>query len=318
MKTKTPPTAFTPPKRTLRDYGYVSFTGACMGAADVVPGVSGGTMAFILGIYEELLAAIKSVNLALLQKALRLDFRGCFEQVPWRFLLALLIGLGASALSLVHAVSYLMDHHEPMLFAFFFGLVLASIAILARQIRWSGGSVLAIIAGTAFAWAFVTLAPHQIESTPLVLFFSGMIAIMAMILPGISGSFLLLILGQYKFIVDSAKNLDVVALLPALLGMVIGLMGFSRILSWCLARYHNLMIALLTGFMVGSLRKIYPFKEVLETLTKKEGEVVVVRDRLIAPALSDPALWQALGLAVLGMGTILLIDHIHRKKSAVV
>lgn len=304
------------------DLPYVFFTGICMGAADVVPGVSGGTMAFIMGVYERLLDAIKSFNLELLKKLLRFDLRGCFEQVPWKFILALVGGIGVSVLSLVHLVTHLMEHHQAHLFAFFFGLVVASILLLGRQLQWRATALMAGLAGAVAAWLFVTLSPQEMPAQPLYLFFAGMIAIMAMILPGISGSFLLLILGHYLTITTAVKNLkdpsewghSVQILLPVALGAAIGLMGFSRVLSWCLNRYHTVMVALLTGFMVGSLRKIYPFKEAVTSMTKEDGEVVVLVDRMVLPDFSSTDFWISVVLAGVGMASILVIDRIHQSR----
>lgn len=303
-------------ERTPKDYAYIGFAGMTMGAADVVPGVSGGTMAFIMGIYQELIEAIKSFNVELAKKALRFDVKGVFDHVPWRFLLALGSGLVLSVLSLAHAVTYLLDHHQSLLYAFFFGLVAASIVAIGKDLQWSATTLGGLVAGTLVAYWIVGLVPSNAPHSPLILFFSGMVAISAMILPGISGSFILLILGQYAYVIGAVKELDVITLLPFALGCGLGLMAFARILSWLFVHYEQLTMTLLVGFMLGSLRKIWPFKLTLETMIDRHGDEVPMVQQNVLPDFSSSEPWIALGLAVLGFVLILGLNRLRYRETA--
>lgn len=303
-------------ERTAADYAYLSFTGLTMGAADVVPGVSGGTMAFIMGVYQELINAIKSFNVELARKALRFDLEGVFEQVPWRFLLALGSGIAVSIMSLAHLVSWLLEHHQPRLYAFFFGLVLASIVAVSRGVKWSPATAVGLLAGSIFAYWIVGLVPVETPKDPLTIFLSGTVAISAMILPGISGSFILLILGQYAYILGAVKGLDIAVLLPFVAGCAVGLMAFSRVLSWLFVNFEQLTITLLVGFMIGSLRKIWPFKETVETMVDRHGDTVPKVQHNLWPDPASPEAWWALGLAVFGFVLILGLDRLRQRLEA--
>ncbi len=300
--------------RTPKDYAYLGLTGMTMGAADVVPGVSGGTMAFIMGIYQELIQAIKSFDVELAKKALRFDVKGVLEHIPWRFLLALGIGIGLSVVTLAHAVTYTLENHRNLLYAFFFGLVAASIVAIGRDVQWSVRAFLALVAGTLAAYWIVGLVPSNAPNTPLILFLSGMVAISAMILPGISGSFILLILGQYAYVINAVKNLEVITLLPLALGCGLGLMAFARILSWLFAHYEQITMTLLVGFMLGSLRKIWPFKVTLETMIDRHGEEVPILEKNVLPDFSTSEPWIALGLAIVGFVLILGLNRLRYRE----
>ena len=300
--------------RTPKDYAYIGLTGMTMGAADVVPGVSGGTMAFIMGIYQELIQAIKSFDVELAKRALRFDVKGVLDHIPWRFLLALGIGIGLSVVTLAHAVTYMLENHQNLLYAFFFGLVAASIVAIGRDVKWSVRTFLALVAGTLAAYWIVGLVPSNAPNTPLILFLSGTVAISAMILPGISGSFILLILGQYAYVISAVKDLDVITLLPLALGCGLGLMAFARILSWLFAHYEQITMTLLVGFMLGSLRKIWPFKVTLETMIDRHGEEVPILEKNVLPDFSTSEPWIALGLAVLGFVLILGLNRLRYRE----
>lgn len=299
-----------PSERSLKDYAYVTVTGMAMGAADVVPGVSGGTMAFIMGVYQELVDAIKSFDLELAKKALRFDLRACFDHVPWRFLLALGLGLAVSILSLAHLVTWLLEHHQPLLYAFFFGLVLASIVLVGKEMEWSGATLAGLVVGTGIAYWIIGLVPVAASHGPVTTFFSGMVAISAMILPGISGSFILLILGQYAHVLEAVKSLDILTLLPFAAGCGLGIMGFSRVLSWLLLHHYRPTITLLVGFMLGSLRKIWPFKVTVETRIDRHGDVVPLVQHNLLPDPSATETWIALGLAILGFVVIVILGRL--------
>ncbi len=296
--------------RTSRQSLRLFFTGIAMGTADVIPGVSGGTMAFILGIYEDLLNAIKSFNLDVARLALQFKFRAILEQVPWRFLLILLSGIGLAFFSLAHVVGWMLEYYPEFLFSFFFGLILASILAVGAMVRWLPRAVIAFIAGTIVAYLIVGLVPLDISHDPLTLFFSGAVAIMAMILPGISGSFILLILGQYEFVIEAVRSVDIVTIALVGTGCVVGIIGFSRVLSWLLRHYHQATIAVLVGFMLGSLRKIWPWKEVIATRIDRHGETVPLIERNILPNFASQEFVIALMLCILGFLIVTILDHL--------
>ncbi len=294
------------PTQSLRLF----FTGIAMGTADVIPGVSGGTMAFILGIYEDLLNAIKSFNLEVARLALQFNYREVLEQIPWRFLLILLSGIGLAFFSLAHVVGWMQNNYPEFLFAFFFGLILASILAVGAMVRWLPRAVIAFIVGTIMAYLIVGLIPLDISHDPLTLFFSGMIAIMAMILPGISGSFILLILGQYDFVIEAVRSFDIVSILFVGAGSIVGIVGFSRVLSWLLRHYHQATVATLVGFMLGSLREIWPWKEVIATRINRHGETVPLIERNILPNFASQEFVIALMLCILGFLIVTVLDHL--------
>lgn len=307
------------PKRGIRENLYLMFVGICMGAADIIPGVSGGTMAFVMGIYEELLDAIKSFNVRLIRLVLRFRIKECFAHVPWRFLIVLgssiLITLKLLA-GVVHGV--LVDPvGRIFLYAFFFGLVLASIITLSRHFKWNLSAVISFVVGTVAAWFIVGLVPAEMPHTAPYLFFSGVIAIMAMILPGISGSFILLILGQYAFVVEALKDFDLKVIFIFASGAAVGLLGFARVLSWLLKHYHVITIASLIGFMTGSLRKIWPFKDAAATTYVKDhhGDMIPIAEPNRMPDFSGSEWWIALGLAVLGVVIIFILETVNAQMS---
>jgi len=292
------------PARGLKHYLYTAFTGLTMGAADVVPGVSGGTMAFIMGIYEELVDALKTFNWRLLLLLVRLRFRDAVAAIPWRFLVVLGAGIAVSVLVLAGPVGWLLDHHPVPLFAFFLGLVLASIVTVAAELRWSVTAVACLLLGAGTAYWLVGLVPAVMPHDAVTLFLSGAAAVTAMILPGISGSFILLVLGQYEFAIDAIRDRDFLAILPLAKGAICGILPFVRILSWLLRRHHEITLALLVGFMAGSLRKVWPFKAAAPSL----GEGPVLQDVNVLPS-ADGTFWLALGLCVLGF---LLVFSLNR------
>ena len=255
---------------------WVFFTGLCMGAADVVPGVSGGTMAFIMGVYQHLIDAIKSVDAHFAQLLTKLDIKRAFEHINGTFLLALGSGIVVAVLVLSGGVEWALHNQRTLLFAFFFGLVVASIVSLGSKISWGSSQLAWFVVGAIAAWLLVGILAKPTPNEPWMAFVAGGIGITAMILPGISGSFILLILGQYGNIISAINDLkggDLGALgtlVPFGLGMVIGIMLFSRVLSWLLHRYYFATVAVMTGFIAGSLRKIWPFKgDVIQSLREE-------------------------------------------------
>lgn len=302
------------PMQSLRLF----FTGVAMGIADVIPGVSGGTMAFILGIYEDLINAIKSFNLDVIKLLAQFRFREVLNRVPWLFLIVLLSGIGAAFFSLAHAVSWLLEHQPIFLFSFFFGLILASIIAVGAVVRWSAATFGALLVGTVVAYLIVGLVPLDMPHDPITLFMSGAVAIMAMILPGISGSFILLILGQYEYVINAVKSFDVLTLASVGLGIVVGITTFARVLSWLFKHYEQITIAVLVGFMAGSLRKIWPWKEVLETRVDRHGEVVPLVERNVLPDFASQQFLVALGLCLVGFVIVTFLDHLQSGANPVV
>ncbi len=292
----------------------VFLRGVLMGAADIVPGVSGGTMAFITGIYDSLLNSIRSFDLALLGKLLRLDIAGAWQHVNGGFLLALLAGIATSIFSLAQVVSWVLVHHPVPLWAFFFGLILASaLALLGEVERWSAVPLLSLVAGGAIA-LFIALSPVVSLDIGLPgVFLAGFVAICAMILPGISGSFILVLLGMYGTVLVAIKSLDLVFIAVFAMGAGSGLLCFSRLLHWLLHRFHQPTMAVLTGFLFGSLAIVWPWKRALAWVENSHGERVPARQIPVTPTDfqvytgQEPQLWFCLGLMLLGFGLVWLI-----------
>jgi putative membrane protein len=291
-----------------------------MGAADVVPGVSGGTIAFITGIYEELINSIKSANLNAFKLLLTGKFTAFWTAINGTFLLSVFLGIGISIFSLAKGLEFLLNNFPILVWSFFFGLIVASAIYVARTIKkWNFGTITAGIFGTVIAYFITIISPAEANTTYLFIFLSGSIAICAMILPGISGSFILVLLGMYKFILEAVGNLEIAVILTFMLGAAIGIIAFSNVLSWLLKKYHNITIAVLAGFMVGSLNKVWPWKEVTETLTDHHGELKTISDRNILPETfeqitgNEALLMGAILCAILGFAIIFVIEGLSKK-----
>jgi len=289
-----------------------------MGAADVVPGVSGGTIAFISGIYEELIASINKVNLKTFGILKNEGLNAMWKSVNGNFLLSLLIGIGLSVVSLAKIIRHLLETQPILIWSFFFGLVLASIFYVGKQItKWSLINIIFMIVGAVTAFYITTLTPQTSEVSYPYVFLSGALAICAMILPGISGSYILLLLGMYKPVLDAIHEKDIKILGVLMLGAVIGLLSFSRLLKWLFDHYENLTLATLTGFIIGSLNKIWPWKEVIssEIINGKEK---ILQDKSVSPFAynGDSQLIWALLLAAAGVGFILLLERLAMDKKS--
>jgi putative membrane protein len=301
------------PGSGTRRWPYLLGCGLAMGSADVVPGVSGGSMAFILGIYGQLLEAVAGFDLELLALLRRGQWGAAAARVHLDFLVPLLAGLLGAVLILVRPITWLYANQPELLFALFFGLILGSIVLIARHAHWGRSGLVAMAAGVIGALLLVTRVPVTMPHDPFTIFWSGAVAIMAMILPGVSGSFLLLVLGQYQHVMEAVKGLDLATLVPFAAGCAVGLMVFVRLLRWLLARWHGQTVALLVGFMAGSLWKIWPFRQVLETATNAKGKVVVLRDALAAPG-SGGELAAALLLAALGVALVVGLERLQQRR----
>ncbi len=295
-----------------------------MGIAEVIPGVSGGTIAFITGIYERLINVIKNV----LGPEIFLAFReeglmGAWKRIDATFLLTLLFGMVLGIGVGVFGVSHLLAHYPVLLWAFFFGLIVASAIYIGRLVnRWSFREVSFLVAGTVIAFIITVATPAQGSAEPWFVFLAGAIAISALILPGISGSFMLLLMGMYTLIIPTLKRfLETfdTALLGTLiffgLGCLTGLASFARLLSWTFRRYRDLTLATLTGFMLGSLNKIWPWRNVLSYRTNSSGEEVPFLERSVWPGAYDgePMVFGALFLMLAGVGIVFLLDWYDRQ-----
>ena len=246
-----------------------------MGAADAVPGVSGGTIAFISGIYEELISTISGVNLSLFKTLKDDGFPSFWKQLNGNFIIALLTGIIVSFVSFMRVAKYLLEHHPVLIWSFFFGLIIASIFFVGKQInRWNLPTIISLIIGAALAFYITTLPSLNTNESPWFLFFAGSIAICAMILPGISGSFILVILGAYKTLSDAFHDFDFKKIALFAGGAVIGLLSFSHLLKWLFKHYHNTTLAVLTGFIFGSLNKVWPWKLTATVLEKETGNIL--------------------------------------------
>ncbi len=303
-------------RRSFLDYLIISFKGMAMGAADVVPGVSGGTIAFISGIYEELIRTISGVDLRLLKTWKREGFSKMWEELNGNFIVALLTGIFFSVFTVMRLANYLLENHPILIWAFFFGLVLASIYYVGNQIpKWSFNVFLFLVIGAAVAFYLTTLPPMAAAASELYLFFAGAIAICAMILPGISGAFILVLLGAYKTISEATHDFDFKTLGIFALGAIFGLLSFSRLLKWLFLNYSTLTLATLTGFIAGSLNKIWPWKRILET-EMYGGKSVSIREESVMPWNFDaePHTMQAFFLMLAGFLVILILERLAVKK----
>jgi putative membrane protein len=308
-------------KRSLLDYFGITLRGICMGAADVVPGVSGGTMAFILGIYEELIEAIRSFDLRFIKTLLSLKFKSALDLVSWRFLAALVLGILTAVFSLARLLAWLLENKPVLIWAFFFGLVLASVLTVGRNLeRWNLPAVAWTALGTLGAYFLVGMVPVKTPEAPWFLFLSGALAICAMILPGISGSFILVLLAKYQYILGAVNERNFVVLAVFTAGTVFGITSFVRLLSWLLRKHRDLTISLLTGLMLGSLRKVWPWKKPLETAAVNHGGVNSLIEVNVLPSHWSGEVTFALGLALLGFLVVLMLEYwaARHKKQAVV
>ncbi len=299
-------------KRGIKDYGMLMLKGIAMGAADVVPGVSGGTVAFIVGIYEELINSIKSINPTNLKLLFSLRIAEFWKAINANFLLALVSGIAISIFSLAKLITYLLENEPVLVWAFFFGLVLSSTYFVAKTItQWDWKTYLFFFIGTVGAYFITVATPTETPNNLFFIFLCGAIAICAMILPGISGSFILVLLGKYFYIMSAVKSLDIVVMLVFICGAFIGITSFSNVLSFLLRRFHNTTIATLAGFMLGSLNKVWPWKETVETYVDSHGHIKPLVEENILP---NTLLWEGIGLMLFGFILVYVLEKISQKK----
>ena len=307
--------------RQFKDYILITLKGLAMGAADVVPGVSGGTIAFIAGVYEELLSTIKNFPVAVKEL-----FKNKFNlKIFWKnangnFLFALLLGIGISILSLAKLTIYMLVHYPVPMWSFFFGLVLASVWFVSREIKkWKPTYFITLALGIVAGYLITIVSPAETPESLWFIFLCGALAICAMILPGISGSFILLILGKYQYILTALTEANIPVILIFASGAIIGIILFSHFLSWLLKNYHAITISFLGGVMFGSLNKIWPWKTVVESVVKPDGKIVPIVESNILPATyteltgAPSQILYAAIMLIVGLSIIFVIDSIARK-----
>ncbi|MDO9275022.1 MAG: DUF368 domain-containing protein [Lutibacter sp.] len=304
-------------QRKFSNYFIIFFKGIAMGAADVVPGVSGGTIAFISGIYEELLASISAINIANLKLLKNEGVKAAWKAINGNFLLALLSGIFISIISLAKLITWLLENKPILVWSFFFGLVLASILFVSKQItKWNAPAIILFIIGAVAAYYITILHPAISESSSLLFyFFAGALAICAMILPGISGSFILVLLGAYKPILkalDALQYKDIKLLAVVAFGAVVGILSFSKLLNWLFDHHKNNTLAILTGFILGSLNKIWPWKETLTWRMDSHGMKIPFNEQSVSPFSyqGDPQLMMAIILLIGGFLLIVLLEKL--------
>ncbi|MGA1226889.1 MAG: DUF368 domain-containing protein [Tamlana sp.] len=304
-------------QRRLKDYLIISFKGLAMGAADAVPGVSGGTIAFISGIYEELIQTISNVNISLFKTLLNKGFKPFWKTLNGNFILALLSGIIISFVSFMKLAKYLLEYHPVLIWSYFFGLIVASIYFVGKQItKWNMATIVSLIAGTSIAFYISKLPSMATNESPWFLFIAGAIAICAMILPGISGSFILIIIGAYKTLSDAIHDFDFKKIIIFAGGAIIGLLSFSHVLKWLFKNYHNATLALLTGFIFGSLNKVWPWKKTLTWRINSNGIKTPLLQESVFPSLfeGNNQILFALALIILGFLTIFILEKVGSKK----
>lgn len=300
-----------------RRYGVLALKGWAMGAANIIPGVSGGTVAFITGIYEELIHSIKSFDASAVKLLCKGDIKGLIAHINLPFLAAIFVGVAASLFSLAYLLEYLLTNYELPTMAFFFGLILASIYLVGKQVKqWSGSAIVCLLIGIAIAVGIAFLKPASENASFVYLIICGIVAACSMILPGLSGSYVLLIMGNYLLILNAVATLDISTLAPVGIGAIAGLVIFSNLLDFVFKKAHDATVALLTGFVFGSLLIIWPWKNTLtEEAILEDGEVKLIEKgyEWLAPAI-NVEFAAALGLIMAGGLAVILIERLGAAK----
>lgn len=303
--------------------------GMAMGAADVVPGVSGGTIAFITGIYDSLLGAIANINIESLKILKKDGLKAFWNRINGSFLLVLFSGIATSIFTLAKVFQYFVHHFPVQLWSFFFGLILASIPMLFKEVKkWDSVNILSLVFGTAISFYITIASPAQGSESLLYIFLCGAIAICAMILPGISGSFILLLLGAYHHVLGAVSAFDLKIILVFMLGAGVGIISFSNLIKYLLAKHYGIAMAVLTGFLIGSLNKIWPWKQNIQTRLNSKGEVAAFLDKNVLPwdysisseadiqlgmIQKDPVLLPAILCMVLGFVLVYILGKVKVK-----
>ncbi|MDO6692267.1 DUF368 domain-containing protein [Aliiglaciecola sp. 3_MG-2023] len=306
-----------PIKRNTKQFVSLGIKGALMGAADAIPGVSGGTIAFMTGIYEELIYSLKQCGPEALSVLFKQGILAAWKHINGAFLACVFAGILVSVISVSHIVIFLLDSYPSLLWSFFFGLILAAVWSVVRHIeKWHPSIIAAFLLGALLAFYITTITPTHVEATNIMIFVSGMIAICAMILPGISGSFILLLLGMYMPILSAVKSFQLATLTLFASGCVVGLLSFSRILHWMFEKHKTMTLALLGGFMLGSLNKVWPWKLVVESVVNRHGKVIPLVENNVLPATYEAAsglsaqLLPAIALMFIGVMMVFLLEKL--------
>ena len=288
--------------------------GICIGSADVVPGVSGGTIAFILNIYEELINSIKSFDTQFARFVISGKIKEAAEHINLKFLFPLVSGIGIAIITFANLISWLIKHYPIMIWSFFFGLIIASVLIFFLRMRpLSICGFLSSFIGGLSIWIIIGLSPASTPDAGWFLFLSGAIAACAMILPGISGAFILVLLGKYQFILGALIGRDILTIMIFSAGAIIGLLAFTKLLSKLLEKHSLIVTAFMGGVVAGSLRKIWPWKETVLTTIDRHGDVIPIFEKNIVPRLSSESIL-ALFFIIAGFFIMLLIDRVSIKK----
>lgn len=301
--------------RKLKDYTFITLKGMAMGIAELVPGVSGGTIAFVTGIYEEFITSINNVNLTTLKVLKEEGFTSFWKKLNGNFLVALLVGMIISILTLSKLIKWLLDIHPIPTWSFFFGLVLASVIFVAKSIKkWNVLAIVLFIIGTASAFYITTLPPSTSSGSLPYIFLSGALAICAMVMPGISGAFILVLMGSFKTVLGALNEKDFGILITFIFGIVFGILSFARVLKWMFTNYKDATLAVLTGFILGSLNKIWPWKNVIEVIQIQKKEIII--DENISPLnfAGDNHLTFAIVAAIIGFSLIFILEKSASKK----
>lgn len=299
----------------------VVLRGIAMGAADIVPGVSGGTIAFITGIYFRLLQAISGAPEAVASHLVKGHFRAFWRACDGTFLLCLLAGILASVVTLASAISFALTEYPIQIWSFFFGLIVASVWHVSRQIQSLQVNLIApFVAGAVFAWWVTTLTGVPLQPSLIMFFGAGALAICAMILPGISGSFILVILGMYAPVLEAIRAPDLAVLAIFASGCLVGLLSVARLITWAFSRFHDPVLAVLIGFMVGSLNKVWPWKQTLSWRTNSSGEQVPVNEVSVSPfsyadlSGQDPQILMACAFAAMGFLLVIGVEWAGKRR----
>ncbi|MCS7019351.1 MAG: DUF368 domain-containing protein [Cytophagales bacterium] len=307
----------------MKEHILLFLKGVAMGSADVIPGVSGGTIAFISGIYERLLNAIRSVDATALRLLFSWQIKQFWQRTDATFLVVLLSGIGTAVLALSKLILYLLSAYPELLWSFFFGLIVASATVIAQSVqRWNLATFLCLLAGIIIAFWITIAVPVETPTGLWFIFLSGAVAICAMILPGISGSFILLLMSKYEYIIRALTELNIKVIVTFALGCIAGLLTFSHILHWLLKRYHDLAVALLMGFMLGSLNKVWPWKHVLAYHTDRHGKLKPILESNVLPSEyleltgKEPLLAACIALCLLGFVLVYVIERISVNKQS--
>jgi len=304
-------------KRSVFDYFILGLKGMGMGAADIIPGVSGGTIAFITGIYQNLIDSIRSVNARLIKILFRQGLPAAWKHANGNFLAAVFGGILLSIFSLSRLIAWLLSNHPMLVWAFFFGLIIGSAIFVGRKISaWNGLTIFMLVGGTLTAYYVTIATPATTPETIWFVFLSGCIAIVAMILPGISGSFILLLLGKYEFILNAVNDLHLAILATFAAGCAVGLITFSNVIGWLFRKFPNATMALLSGFMIGSLNKIWPWKQVVEYHINDSGSIIPLVEKSISPGKyaalydQDPMIAAIIVCAIAGLALVVLFERL--------